>query len=449
MFTYKLNPNSRTTLYDQLFEAIAESICDGKIAKGEKLPSRRELSEHLSVSPQTVSSAYNRLIEEGYCESRPKSGIYSIWDGTQKKHFPQTAPEIRYDFRTGAVDAARFPYHTWAKLMRTVLSEQKASLLLSCGPKGLLALRQEIAKLLYRERGMVVNPEHVVIGSGTDQLVGAVLGLIGRDRPFAVEDPGYARVRRGLSIHGARLAPLPLRDGAIDIRMLYTSGAGAAYVTPTHQFPTGSRMLPEQRAALRAWAKETRAWILEDDYECEFTGDGEVPLYAEEQDSRVIYMNTFTRTLAPGLRISFMVLPETLAAQYESLGSASPVTGFEQETLCKFIAGGHFERHIHAMRTLYRNRRSAMEKGITELGLGEIQEANNGLFLSVLASGTVQADQLVSCAQQKGVQVSRMVDFCLVNSEGYNERIVLLSFSSMEEKEIREGLRLLKEAWKV
>ena len=250
MFTCTLEAASKIPLCEQLYTALKREMERGGIRPGERMPSKRELAAHLSVSTATVEAAYARLISEGLCESRPRSGIYALEQAQRVGLTDGEKPPVRWNFGTGAADAAHFPYATWARLMREVLSEQSATLLLSGDPQGEPALRREIADYLHRMRGIDAPPEAIVLGAGTEVLVSALVALIGRERLFAVEDPGYSRVRRILVVSGARIAPTPLSGGAIDVRELYRSGAGAAYVTPTHQFPTGEEMQPGQRAAL-------------------------------------------------------------------------------------------------------------------------------------------------------------------------------------------------------
>ena len=274
MFTCRLDPHSRTPLCDQLYAALRGEIQRGTIAPGARMPSKRQLADHLHISTATVEAAYARLTSEGLCESRPRSGMYAcaMPEAPGRPHGEK--PPVRYDFSTGAADAEHFPYATWAKLMREVLSGQDRALLLSGDAQGMPELRAKIAAMLRSLRGIDVSPECVVLGAGTEVLVAALVSLIGRERLFAVEDPGYSRVRRVLVSSGARIVPTPLSGGAIDVRALYVSGAGAAYVTPSHQFPTGEEMSAEQRTALLRWARETGGYILEDDYDSEFCFSG-------------------------------------------------------------------------------------------------------------------------------------------------------------------------------
>lgn len=448
MFTCTLDPHSRTTLCDQLYSALKAEIVRGGLRPGARMPSKRELAAHLHVSTATVEAAYGRLTSEGICESRPRSGIY-VCEQAETAQTPrrETVVPIRWDFGTGAADAAHFPYATWARLMREVLSEQSRDLLLSGDPQGSAGLRQEIAGMLHRLHGLDVQPDAIVVGAGTDVLVTVLVALIGRERLFAVEDPGYSRVRRMLVASGARIAPTPLSGGAIDVRALYASGAGAAYVTPSRQFPTGAEMNDAQRAALLRWSRETGAYILEDDFDSEFrfAGVSRPALRAMEGGGRVIYMNTFARTLASGLRMSFMVLPMELIARYRAMHAACSVPGFEQETLCKFIAGGYLERHIARMRVVYRVRLQTLTEEAK--ALGEVAPCSAGLYALLNVAGRVPAQELLPLAAQAGVRLTRLCDYSVMLPDAQSERVVLLGFAGMDEEAIREGLRVLKKAW--
>jgi len=450
MFTCVLDAQSRTPLCEQLYAALRAEIEGGGMEPGARMPSKRQLAAHLSVSTATVEAAYGRLASEGYCESRPRSGMYvcAALPGPGKLSDPSPAP-IRWDFSTGAADAEHFPYATWARLMREVLSEQNTALLLSGDPQGSEELREEIAGMVRRMRGIDVPPDCVVLGAGTEALVTALVSLIGRERLFAIEDPGYARVRRILVASGARIAPTPLCGGAIDVRALYLSGAGAAYVTPSHQFPTGAQMDAPQRAALLRWARETGSTILEDDYDSEFrfSGKGLPALRAMDETGQVVYMNTFSRMLAPGLRLSFMVLPPLLAERYRAMHSACGAAGFEQETLRKFIAGGYLERHVARMRVVYKARLTHLERTARELGLGEVAPCGAGLHALLTVAGNAPAGELVSLAAREGVRLTRLVDYGVMQPGGDAERVVLLGFSGMDEEEIEAGLRALRRAW--
>jgi len=450
MFTCMLDPKSRMTLTDQLYGALRDEIEQGRLKSGEKMPSKRQLAAHLHVSTATVEAAYGRLASEGYCESRPRSGMYVAADMPKTGHAaPVQAIPVKWDFSTGAADAEHFPYATWARLMREVLSEQNTALLLSGDPQGSPELRREIAGMMLRLRGIEVKPENIVLGAGTEVLVTALVSLLGREKLFAVEDPGYSRVRRILMASGARIVPTPLMDEAIDVRALYMSGAGAAYVTPSHQFPLGGEMTMVQRTALLHWAKETGGYILEDDYDSEFrfSGVSTPALCALDGGEQVIYMNTFSRTLAPGLRLSFMALPDALVSRYRAMHAACSVPGFEQETLRKFIAGGYLERHVNRMRVVYRGRLTTLENKAKALKLGEVAPCGAGLYALLHVGGKTPAQELVPLAAQAGVKLTRLADYGVMQTDKALERVVLLGFAGMDEEAIEAGLEALNRMW--
>ena len=447
MFTCTLNQNLKTPLAGQLETALREAIMAGTLQRGERLPSKRALAQHLGVSTSTIEAAYGSLTAEGWCESRPRSGIYVAADlPLPERQTRKAEPQVRWDFGTDAADATHFPYATWARLMREVLSEQSGALLRAGDPRGSEGLRRELAGMLLRMRGMEVDPETLVLGAGTEVLVSDLLALYGRERLYAVEDPGYPRVRRTLAAGGARIVPIQLTDGAMDVRALYASGAGAAYVTPSHQFPTGREMSAAQRAAILQWAKETGGALIEDDCDGEFrfTGENLRPLRALEP--RVVYLNTFSRMLAPGLRMGFMALPESMVGRYREMRAACSVPAFEQETLRKFIAGGYLERHVERMRVIGRERLRALEQGVARCRLGRLSVCAAGLYALLEVSGGTPADQLVPRAREAGIRLSRLADYSVIPPHGEN-RTVLLGFAGLDEQGIAEGLAALAAAW--
>ena len=208
-------------------------------------------------------------------------------------------------------------------------------------------------------------------------------------------------------------------------------------------------MTADQRASLLRWAKETGGYILEDDYDSEFRFQGvSAPALAAMDDSgQVIYMNTFARTLAPGLRLSFMALPKALIGRYRALHAACSVPGFEQETLRKFIAGGYMDRHVSRMRVVYRARLQAVERAVQELGLGDIAPCGAGLYCLLHVGGRTPAQELIPLAARVGVKLTRLADYGVMQQDGESSRVVLLGFAGMDETAIKEGLKALSRAW--
>ena len=359
MRTYVLSPNSKIPLYEQLYRALKEDILSGAIAGGEKLPSKRTLAEHLNISRITVENAYSQLLAEGYILSRPKSGYYA----ETLEALPQTRPEQTVSTEMPAppptVSAEQFPYSVWAKLMRNVLLDNHDLLLLPPPNTGLPALRKAIAGLLLRSRGMTVSPENIVVGAGAEYLYNILIQLLGRELRYGLENPGHRKIRQVYAANGVEMAPISLDESGASLTSLLFSHADVLHISPGHQYPTGVVMPIVRRRQLMNWVGgRENQWIIEDDYDSEFRFSGKpVPtMFSMDTLGRVIYLNTFSRTITPALRISYMILPDSLMARYrQQLGFYScTVPSFEQLTLAKFLDEGHFEKHVSRMKRRYR-----------------------------------------------------------------------------------------------
>ena len=361
MRTYVLDSSEKTPLYEQLYRALKEDILSGALRGGEKLPSKRALAEHLNVSRITVENAYNQLLTEGYLQSRPRSGYYVEQLDALPRPLPPAVQPLppQEPPAPPSPSAGQFPFSIWAKLMRGVLLDQHDLLLRSPPNTGLLALRQAIAGMLRRSRGMEVSPERIVIGAGAEYLYNILIQLLGRENCFGLENPGHQKIRRVYEANGVALCPVALDESGVDMRALMASGANVLHISPSHQFPTGIVTPIGRRRQLMAWlGSRPDRWLIEDDYDSEFRFSGRVipTMYSMDAIGRVIYMNTFSKTITPALRISYMILPEPLMARYhQKLGFYScTVPSFEQLTLARFLDEGYFEKHVSRMKRHYR-----------------------------------------------------------------------------------------------
>ena len=361
MRTYVLDPQSKTPLYEQLYRALKEDILSGTIAGGEKLPSKRTLAEHLSVSRITVENAYSQLVAEGYLTSRPRSGFYAETLELLPRHRPavQLPPPVTDHSAAPPPSAGYFPFSVWAKLMRTVLLDRHDQLLLPPPNIGLYDLRCAIAGMLLRSRGMTVDPNCIVIGAGAEYLYNILIQLLGRNNRFGLEDPGHQKIRQIYEANGLTVCPIALDESGVDMDALADADVGVLHISPSHQFPTGIVTPIARRQQLMAWLNEhpTR-WLVEDDYDSEFRFTGKVipTMFSMDTTGRVIYLNTFSKTITPALRISYMILPPDLMTRYHQLLGfySCTVPSFEQLTLARFLDEGHFEKHVSRMRRHYR-----------------------------------------------------------------------------------------------
>ena len=371
MLTYDLDRRGKLARYDYLYRCIREDILAGRLTAGEKLPSKRSLASHLQTAVITVQNAYAQLEAEGYLYTREKRGYY-VADVERHPAAPGRAPARSapqpqrswlLDLSSGSSGTEDFPFSVWAKLMRRVLSEEGEALLRATPPNGADALRRAIAQHLYRFRGISAAPEQIVVGAGTEYLYNLIVQLLGREAVYGVEDPGYSKSARIYALGGARTAPVLVDEGGVSLKPLEMSGAQILHTSPNHQFPTGAVTPIGRRQSLLRWAEAREGrYIIEDDYDSEFrfTGRPIPTLQSIDLRGRVVYLNTFSQTISPSMRLGFLVLPPRLLERYRrELGFyACTVPALEQHVLARFISGGHYERHLSRMRKEYRNRRA-------------------------------------------------------------------------------------------
>ena len=464
MLSYDMSERGNASRYDYLYRRIRHDIAHGNILPDEKLPSKRALARNLGVSVITVEAAYAQLIAEGYVRAEERRGYFAcelspVARGGRREGVrlrgdagragapegnPMTPALSSASAATASAATTFFPYQTWARVMRRTLTEESSATLAEAAlGAGSPRLRQAIAAYLREYRGMDVPAERIVVAAGSQTLYQLIIQLLGRDRGFAIESPGYPLLGRMYDAQGVRCVSVPLAAGGIDVAALCKSGASVAHVMPAHQFPTGVVMSAAHRRDLLNWSRadEARAFsaagprgrfIVEDDYDAEFRMSGRpiAPLASVDVAGRVIYLNSFTKSLGAAFRIAYMALPEDLAAQFElNLGFYSnTVSPLEQLALARFIEKGHYERHVNRLRThAKRTQDAVVEKLKTDCASGSLAFTglDGGFHFSVRleAKGTlsyadVERDFLRS-AHECGVRVSAIDEMgrYLVNYE--------------------------------
>lgn len=429
MLTYDLERRGSLARYDYLYRCIREDILAGRLRAGEKLPSKRTLASNLQTAVVTVENAYAQLIAEGYVLAREKRGYFvaavELHRGAPEKSSPKAPPpparEWLLDLRHGGSGTEGFPFSVWARLMRRVLSEQGEALLRATPPNGARELREAIARQLYRFRGIRAEAEQIVVGAGTEYLYNLIVQLLGREAVYGVEDPGYSKAARIYALSGAQAVGLLMDEGGVRLSSLEQSGAQILHISPNHQFPTGTVTPIARRQSLLRWAQaQPDRCIIEDDYDSEFRFSlRPIPtLKSIDRTGRVLYVNTFSRTLAPSLRISYMVLPDALAARYrERLGFYScTVPAIEQYTLARFLDEGFFDSHLNRMRNFYRARRDAVIAVIEQSPITErcrVSGEDAGLHFLLTLSTARSDDALRAAAEETGLRLSFLSDFAL------------------------------------
>lgn len=419
MLTYTLKKAPGVPLYEALYRAIRQDIAEGRLPAGTKLPSQRALAANLKVSKITVEAAYDHLSQEGYIRSYPKRGFFVEQTELcrprprQPEGMPAEAPETLSFDLTGSAPGD-FPFTVWSRLERQVMLDVGTALLKPLPNQGAPELRRAIADHLFQFRGFRADPENILVGAGTDFLYTLLVQILGRDKTYFVEEPGYGKIRSIYASTGARCMGVPLDDFGVSPESLM--GADVLHISPSHHFPTGIVTPLPRRLELLQWAKTGGHYIIEDDYDSEF-GFRSHPmpaLAALDDGGRVIYMNTFSRSLAPALRVGYMVLPEDLMAKFrENLGFyGCTVSSFEQYTLARFLSEGYFEKHINRMRKSYRTRRTEIRDILENCpGRFSILEQEAGVHFLLRLETPLSDEEIVKIWAEQGIRVRPLSGF--------------------------------------
>ena len=446
MLTYELKKSPGVPLYEALYRCIRADILSGALAPGAKLPSKRALAANLKVSKITVEGAYDQLLAEGYLRSVEKVGYFveATDHPIPTAHIPAPAPRNTdaplLDLTGGGT--VRFPFSVWSRLQRQVMLDYGQQLLHPLPNRGIDELRQAIADHLADFRGLHVDPEHILIGAGTDFLYNLLIQLLGRDKVYAVEEPGYGKIRKiyaagGVTCISASMDSFGVRPEALE-------HAQVLHISPSHHFPTGLVTPVNRRQELLDWAAQAPdRYIIEDDYDSEFrfAAHPMPAMQSMDRRERVIYMNTFSRSLAPSIRISYMVLPGPLMAAFqETLGFYScTVPSFEQYTLARFLEQGHFEKHINRMRKAYRATRNRLMELIADCPLSErltIQEENAGLHFLLTVNTALSGEELVARCQAAGIRIQTLAGFYHQDCPHDAHRTLVVNYAGLRDEDL-------------
>lgn len=482
--TIHISAGGREHLYEQIYKHIKREIRSGAFLKDEKLPSTRFLAEYLQVSRSTVELAYQQLLSEGYIEARPcrgyfvspieelydlklkksnqkdpvdkskgfsgslKSGISGDMNASRKHSWKQ-------DFSPNGTDVTGFPYETWKRISKNSLEDNRLKMFSQGDAKGEEELRETVARYLHASRGVNCSSQQVIIGAGTDYLLMLLAQLLGRGRSLAMENLTYPRAYRIFASFQYRIRPISLDEGGMSIGELRKSDAQIAYVMPAHQFPTGVVMPIGRRQELLNWAMEVEGrYLIEDDYDSEFRFIGKpIPsLQAIDENGKVIYMGTFSKSIAPAIRISYMVLPPQLLSVYERVCGmyASTVSRIDQTILNQFMKEGCFERHLNKMRKIYKGKHDLLLERLKEFRKKfDIRGEHAGLHVLLVSKDGASESWLTERAEKAGVKVYGMSEYFMGEKVLPRKATILMGFAALSEKEIKEGLETLKKAWEV
>lgn len=428
-----------------------------------KLPSKRSFAKNLGISTITVENAYYLLQSEGYIYSLPKKGFYisNIANRVCETSLPDkkntlvmdTEPTFNVDFASNQTNPEQFPFSVWAKLMREVISDQSSQLMINSPSAGIYQLRHAICHHLKDFRNMNVSPEQIIVGAGTEYLYGLLIQLLGRNNIYAVENPGYQKITQIYKSNQVSCQSVTLDHNGVCIDSLEAVHADILHISPAHHYPTGIVTPIGRRYELLGWAsKETNRYIIEDDYDSEFRFMGKpIPtLQSIDVMEKVIYMNTFTKSLASTIRISYMILPQHLVAEfYNRLNFYScTVSNFEQYTLTKFIQDGYFEKHINRTRNYYRNLRDQILLEIEKSPLSSIvtiSEKDAGLHFLMYVNTNLSDDILVARAKQYGIRI-RCLSHYYDSQTANQDHVIVLNYSGISPEHIKDSISRLTKA---
>ena len=450
MLTYELKKSPGVPLYEALYRCIRADILAGILLPGQKLPSKRALAQNLEVSKITVEGAYNQLLSEGYIRAQEKVGYFVESIPLSIPRRADNVPAVITEAERPLLDLTgsgteKFPFSVWSRLQREVMLDYGEKLLLPLPNQGIAELRQAIAAHLYAFRSMHVDPENILIGAGTDFLYNLLIQLLGREKTYAVEDPGYGKIHKIYAAGGVRCISVPMdHEGVLPAAL---ENAKVLHLSPAHHFPTGLVTSVPRRQELLEWAQRCDGYIIEDDYDSEFRFDAhpKPTMQSLDRSGRVIYMYTFSKSLAPSIRISYMVLPPELMAVFrKNLGFYScTVSSFEQYTLARFLNRGYFEKHINRMRKYYKNRRNQVVSALSRCAFSNkltIREEDAGLHFLLKVDTPMEDDELVRFCEKNGVRLRALSSYYHLPIPEEDQRCLVINYAGVNQQDLENVL---------
>ena len=450
--------NDKKYLYEQIYEIIKNKIINGEIKEDEKLPSIRNLSKDINVSKNTIKKVYYKLEEEGYIYAKDKSGFYCrkiddliILNKKELKNNKIDDEKIKYDFSISGVDYDNFPYKVMQKYMKEAIDKDDIKILDKGSYKGYEPLRKAIKTYLKNSRNINTNSRNIIISSSTEHLFSMIKKLLTDQTLFAFENPGYAFGNKFYTYDLKNPIPLDLDDEGVKIDKLRDLNALCLFVTPFHQFPMGTVMSIQRRIELLNWASLSKdRYIIEDDYDSEFKFKGYPieSLKAMDKNSDVIYFGSFSKLIAPSMKISYMVLPDDLLKKYENnfKDLSNTVSNFLQKALAAFIESEEFEKHINRMKNIYYKKFDYIVKKLEEIEEISFPTKANSLNLLIKIDKSVDIKKFNEVLNEKSLRLINLNRFSF--RKAGKENYFILGFANLNKKEIDEGIEIIKFALK-
>lgn len=461
--TISLDVNSSVPLYEQIYTYIKKDIQNGGLPFKKRLPSTRKLAEFLQVSRTTVDMAYGQLVSEGYIESVQCKGYYvcelegicHLETEQIQKHAERKEEQRRpdYDFSPNGVDLNSFPHNAWRKLSKEILLEENRLLFQLGNPQGEQELRDTIAEYLHQARGVNAEPEQIVIGAGNDFLLLLLCSMFGTGQRIAMESPTYKKAYELFCNLSNEVSIIEMDEAGMCVDRLSQTDASIAYVMPSHQYPLGTVMPIRRRMQLLAWAAaDPERYIIEDDYDSEFRYKGKpIPsLQGYDHEGKVIYIGTFSKSIAPAIRVSYMVLPKPLQELYQKRGKnvSCTVSRVDQQIIARFLNQGYYERHLNKMRAIYKSRHDTLLEELRAFrSICRVSGEHAGVHILLTFKNGMTEEEAIRLAEEQSVAVYGLSKYFVGEARQPEAATVLLGYANMSEEAIRAALKRLRTAW--
>lgn len=461
--TMHLDVHSSIPLYEQIYKYIKKEIQNGGLPFGKRLPSTRNLAKYLQVSRTTVDLAYEQLVSEGYIEAVPCKGYFvSELDGLYhlETEQVQTQPvqeehprKYLYDFSPNGVDLNSFPQNAWRKLSKDILLEEKRLLFQLGNPQGEPELRSTIGEYLRQARGVEASPEQIIVGAGNDFLLLLLCSMLGTGRRIAMESPTYKKAYDLFRNLSNEIQVVEMDESGLRVDQLAAGEAEIVYVMPSHQYPLGIVMPMKRRMQLLEWAASGPGrYIIEDDYDSEFRYKGKpIPaLQGSDRHDRVIYIGTFSKSIAPAIRVSYMVLPRHLMEVYRERGRmiSCTVSRVDQMLISDFLNEGYYERHLNKMRAIYKGRHDVLLEELKPFRkICRISGEHAGVHILLTFTNGMTEEEAIERAASKGIGIYGLSHYQVGEVRQPRHDTVILGYANLQEEEIRSAVSLLREVW--
>ena len=450
----------KKSLYISLYEKLKKQIIEGVYESNDKFPSKRQLSQHLSLSHTTIEHAYQLLLDEGFIYSKPRSGYYV--SEIQSLPVTNSYPEIsdiletdkttqkntyQYQFNLAEIDAEHFPNHLFKRYAKEVFEEEQLVLLSKGSVQGEFNLRQQISHYLFNSRGVSCHPDQIIIGSSTEQLLNMVTDLL-KDSSFIIEQPSYPPIKHVLDKHRISYTQARVEKDGINIDEVFQKNNDILYITPSHQFPTGYVMSLKKRTQLIKWAQQKKErYIIEDDYDSEFRYFGKpIPaLQNLDKKQKVIYISTFSKSLYPSCRMAYIVLPNKLLKLFREMKyvESNTVPVHLQHMVAQFMATGSFERHLNKMRRIYKNKLTfILEKLTPYKGQLKIEGALTGMHFTLVVKNNLTLNECIKRTKKCNL---KLTPYPTSNKEAQPPTF-LIGFGGIPEEKLEKHVNALIKA---